>query len=240
MWRKIPVYIALYKSKGGIRIVVKTLHPPPDTRTFRTGQGLKKFKLKAVKKTTKEFIIMAKAARTKKKTDEDEILDAELEELEEELEELEDEDEDEDVELEEETDDEDEDDDEEEEPAPKKKRSKGAAPGKSRAAATGKVGTAEVAAHCGVDPRTLRMVLRKHKIAKDEESGRYEWASLKSKEVVKIKKLIDAGEAQEVKREGLEKLKAQKEKERAAAKKSGKKGKKKPEPVEDDDDEDDE
>jgi hypothetical protein len=184
---------------------------------------------------------MAKA--TKKKSQVDEITDDELEELEG-LEELEDEDEDEDETeaVEPDDDEEDDEDDEDEEPAPKKKSKKGKAKTKrpSRASQDGLVGTQEVAAHCGIDGRTLRMVLRKHKIQKDEDTGRYQWDSLKDPEVKKIKKLVDAGEAKAVKQEGLDKLKARNEAKKdakAKTKKSGKGKKKKPVFVEDDDDE---
>jgi hypothetical protein len=136
-------------------------------------------------------------------------------------------------------DDEDED-DEDEEPAPKKSKKKQKTR-QSQAAKNGKVGTAEVAEFCGIDARTLRMVLREKSIPKDEESGRYEWPSLKSKEVVKIKKLVDGGAADKIKKASLDKLKAKKEAEKAEkdakAKTSKKKGKKKKKAVVEDDDE---
>lgn len=118
----------------------------------------------------------------------------------------------------------------------KKKRSTGAAPGKSRAAANGKVGTAEIAAEGGCDARTLRMVLRKLQIEKDEETGRYEWDSMKDPTVKKILKELKGGAAERVKQEGLQRLKDQKAAKDAAKKteeagdkpaKDKKKGKKK-------------
>lgn len=112
----------------------------------------------------------------------------------------------------------------------KKSRSSGAAPGKSRAAANGKVGTAEIAAAGGCDARTLRMVLRKLEIPKDEETGRYEWDSMKDKTVVKILKELKGGAAEKVKAEGLQRLKDTKAAKDAAEKaedtKEGKKTKK--------------
>jgi hypothetical protein len=78
-------------------------------------------------------------------------------------------------------------------------------------------------------------------IPKDEESGRYEWSSLNSKEVKRIKKLVDGGAADKIKKASLDKLKAKKEAEKAdkdakaKTSKKGKKGKKKKVAVEDDD-----
>jgi hypothetical protein len=239
-----PGYVSLYKSKGGLKIVVKTLEEPPETRKFKVHGGVKKFKRVAMKKHLQEVVIVAKAAKkSKKNTDvtDDEIDELEtVDDLEEALEEDEDEvedddddeDEDDDEEDEDEDDDEDEPDDEdddeddedEEDEKPKKKKSKNK--GRRRTTA-GKVGTADVAEHCGVDSRTLRMVLRKHKIAKDDETGRYEWPSLKDPTVKKIKKLIDKGEADNIKKESLDRLKEKKAAEKDAKKKTSKSGKKK-------------
>lgn len=115
---------------------------------------------------------------------------------------------------------------------PKKKRG-GAAPGESRAAANGKVGSAEIAAAGGTDARTLRMVLRKHQIEKNPETNRYEWDSMKDPTVKKILKLLKDGEADNVKQEGLQRLKDSKAAKDAAEKTAesngnggGKKGKK--------------
>jgi hypothetical protein len=87
------------------------------------------------------------------------------------------------------------------------KKRGGALPGESRAAANGKVGTAEIAAAGGTDARTLRMVLRKHEVEKNEETGRYEWGSMKDPAVKKILKLLKDGAAEEIKTEALNKLK---------------------------------
>ncbi len=242
-------YVSLYKAKGGQTIKVKTLDVPPETRKFKVQGGIRKFKRVKCKQTKVEVILVAKSTK-KGKGKQAEVTDDELDELEtvddleEELDDLEDddeEDEDEDDDDEDEEDDEDEDDDDEdededdedddededdeEEEAPKsKKKSKQR---QSRAAANGRVGTAEVAEHCGVDARTLRMVLRKHKIEKDEESGRYEWKSLNHPTVKKVKKLIDKGEADNIKQESLQKLKDKKAAEKDAKAKTDKKGKKK-------------
>lgn len=102
----------------------------------------------------------------------------------------------------------------------------------------GKVGTREIAEAAGLEgtsgTRALRMVLRKHSVDKDPETGRYEWDSLKDPTVKKILKWIAEGEAEAVKKEGLDRLKAQQQEKREAKKtkkegkkdKSGKKGKK--------------
>lgn len=192
----------------------------------------------------------AKKPAKSKKT----VTDDELEELDglEELDELEDEDEDED-EVEDEPEDEDEDDDEDdedEEPAPKKGKKaskKPAKPRQSRAAADGMVGTQELAADLDVTPRELRMVLRKLRekdpvYAPDSETGRYQWKSLKDKQVLKIKKAIASGLHKQIRDESLQKLKDQKAAEKAASSndasaktnKKNKKGKKKAKVVEDD------
>lgn len=137
-------------------------------------------------------------------------------------------------------DDEDEDDDEEdedEEPEPPKKKSKKSKSkkskskkksGKSRAAESGKVGTQEVAAHCGIDGRVLRQVLRKHNIPKDPDTKRYEWSSLKHPEVKKIVKLIkERGEHKKVTKESLDNLKKGRKKSKSKASSKGKSTKKK-------------
>ena len=72
------------------------------------------------------------------------------------------------------------------------------------------IGTAEIAEAAGVDSRTLRMVLRKHSVAKDEETGRYEWPSLNHKQVKQILKWIKAGEADNIKQDAFNKLKERK------------------------------
>jgi hypothetical protein len=76
--------------------------------------------------------------------------------------------------------------------ADKPKRRGGAEPGKSRAAANGKIGTAEIAAKGNTDARTLRMVLRKLQVQKSPESNRYEWDDWNDKTVKKILKELDS------------------------------------------------
>jgi hypothetical protein len=242
-----PGYVALYKSKGGEKLIVRSLTPPPEVRTFKVAGGLRKFKRVKYRFHLQEVIIVAKAATKKKKNPKsNEITDDELDELEgvEDLDDLDEEEEEEEVEEDEddeeepEDEDDDEDEDEEEEEAPKSKK-KSKKPKQSQAAKNGKVGTAEVAEYCGIESRALRMVLREHEIPKDEESGRYEWPSLKSKQVQKIKKLIDSGEAKKIQQRSLDKLKERKAAEKKAKandpKAKTKKTKKKKKAVEDDD-----
>jgi hypothetical protein len=184
-------------------------------------------------------------SRTKKKADE------ELEDIEglEELEEAVDEDTDDESDDDESTDDEDEsdedesdeDDDGEEVETPKSKKKdkkkKEKKPKQSRAAKEGKIGTAEIAAKAGCDARTLRIVLRKHEIAKDEESGRYEWASFEDKTVKKIMKLLADGAADDAKKESFDKLKEKAGKKEKKGKKDKKSKKKKKDEDSDEDDE---
>lgn len=188
------------------------------------------------------------ARATKKKTKVEDIEDTELDELEglEDLDELEDlddldadveEDEDEDEDLEddededEDEDDDDDDDEEDEEPAPAPKRrgrpagktsasTKSKAPAKKTKKAVEKdfVSSSDVAEHLGVDTRTLRMVLRKHNIEKDPDSSRYQWSSLNHPTVKKIAKLIKSGEATNIRKEQLDKLKTVQAEKRAAKK----------------------
>lgn len=231
---------SVYEDRRGNRILIHSLESPPKERSFRTAGGKRKFKRIYIKATKRKVIIVARTSKARgKKAD---IIDEDLEELEglEDLEDLDEEEpEDEDDELEddededeledeadddledEEDDDFDDEDDEDEAPAPKKRKPVKAAakptkPSRSRTT-DGKVGTAEVAAAAGIDSRALRMVLRKHAIPKDEETSRYEWASLESPQVKKILKLIAAGEHKKISGEAFKKLK-----DRADAKKETK------------------
>jgi len=222
------------RPRTGDLITVKQLSKPTTkTRKFKVAGGLRNYKLIRLTSQTKEVIIVARAAKKKQNTKD--LEDDDLEELEalEELDDLEDEEDedDEDVDSDEEDDededeedeDEDEDDEEEddeddeeedEEPAPKKSKKK--TPAKSRAREDGRVGSQEVAEHFNTDARTLRMVLRKHKIAKNPDSGRYDWSSLNHPEVKKIGRLIKGGAAKEAKAEGLERVKKTAKKKRSA------------------------
>jgi hypothetical protein len=244
VWKQIRVYTVRYRSRGGIEILVKTLHRPKKERIFRTAQNPGRVKFKAVAATTelKEVILVAKtkkgSSKKKGKPKEEELTEEELSELEEldDLEDLdeeesdddesEDEDEDEpDEEEEDEDEDEDEDeeeDDEEEEDAKPKKKSK---PKKKKSRDDGKVGTAELADELGVSARDLRIVLRKEEIGKDAESGRYEWDP-DSKTVAKIRKLVKGGAVKEARDESLQKLKDRRE-EKTKVKEGGKSSKKK-------------
>lgn len=249
-WQVIKTYTTTYKA-GRTRITIRSVTKPKPTRLFRTARGLRTFKATHTKVSRKEvLIVMATKGKSRSKGKQ---VDEELQELEE-LEELDELDEEEDEEEEDEDeededdepDDEDEDeDDEEEEEAPKRSRAKSKSakakskkPAQSRAAANGKVGTQEVAEHFGIDGRTLRILLRRHDIPKDEDSGRYEWSSLKNKEVIRIGKLVKSGAAKAAKKEGLDKLKASKAAKSSTKKTVAKKGttKKRRKPVEDDED----
>jgi len=249
-----PGYVALYKSKRGDKIVVRSITKPPPVRKFKVAGGIRNFYLIKSKKHLQEVLIVARTtkkpakkapakkrgASRRKKQEDVEVTDDEIDELEsvdeldededdleeDEDEDLEEEDEDEEEDDEDEPEDEDEDDeedededDEEDEEPPKRSRK----PRQSRAAADGKVGTNEIAQKAGVDSRTLRMVLRKHKVKKDSETRRYQWSSFKHPTVVKILKWLEDGEADDVKTESLDKLKKTQEAKRA---KSGKKAKK--------------
>jgi hypothetical protein len=236
MVRKLwPGYIALYRSASGDEILIKTLDPPPEIRKFKAVGGVRKYKRVKYKQHLQEVIVVARA--TKKSAQKaNQVTDDELDELEtvddlEDLEDVEDdepEDEDDDEEDEE---DEDDDDEEEEAPRPKRKAKAKSKARASRAKQNGRVGTAEIAEASGVDSRRVRMVLRKRNVPKDEETGRYEWASLNDKTVKKILKWLEAGEADEIVKESLDNLKAKKAAKKADAKantkKAGKKNKKK-------------
>lgn len=242
-WRQLWVWITTYRLGGNKRAVdikVFSLRRPTRRRTFRTSRGPRTFVAIQCKRQQRGFIVARRNVRTRAKAktktkdeepedDDDDLEDEALEEEIKDLEDLED--------LEDVEDDEDEDD----EPVAKRKRKT-----KSRAAKEGMIGTAELAELCDIDPRSLRMVLRKfrgqHGIEIDPESGRWQWPSVNDPVVRKIKKLIDQGEATKIKSEALTKLKEQQE----SKKKDGRKKKKKKREVEEDldevelDDEDDE
>ena len=230
------------KTKPETQVIIHSVREPPGQVTLNTGHGKRKFIAKSVRTRLTKVIIVASTKGRKKAVTEDELEEIEgLEDIE-----IED---DEDIEIEDEEDveddeeePEDEDEDEDEEPAPKAKKGRAKKPAaKAKAREDGLVGTTEVAAHFGVDSRTLRMVLRKHGIEKSNDSGRYEWEGLNDKTVVRIGKLIAKGEAKAVKAESLQKLKDKKEAEKVAATKASKKTKtKKVRVVEVDEDEDDE
>lgn len=70
------------------------------------------------------------------------------------------------------------------------------------------VGTAELAEAAGVDPRTLRVLLRAE--FPREEGGRYNWSSLNHPEAKKIIRRAKEGGAKEARDASLEKLKKSK------------------------------
>lgn len=189
---------------------------------------------------------MATKNRKKAAVTADEIEEIEgLEDID--IDEEEDEEEEETIEVVQEDDDEEEpdeeDEDEDEEPAPKKSKTptKATKTKKTQSRDDGKVGTVEVAAHFGIDSRTLRMVLRKHSVPKNPDNGRYEWDSLEHKQVIKIGKLIASGEATAVKSASLDKLKEKKNQEKATKNQTKNKTKKaKVVEIEEDEDDDDE
>lgn len=233
-WKKITTYKATYRAKGKNgkvnELIVHSVRRPPTEKVFHVAAGRRKFKLAKLTIDKRTILIMAKTKTRKKPVEQEELEEIEaLEELEE-LEDEEEEDEDaEDDDSEDEEDDEDEDepedeeeedeDEEDEEPAPKRSKksaksksttkSNSKAP-KSRAAAEGKVGTQEVAAAAGIDGRALRIMLRKHGIPTDEDSGRYQWTSLNHPQVKKILQLVKQGAHKKAAQEGLDKLKAKK------------------------------
>lgn len=216
-------------------IIVQSVTKPTKYRLFKAAGGIRKYKVVEVKSKFTEVIIVAKA-KARKKSIEDEDLEAlealeelddldededeeEIDEVDEDEEEYEEDEEDED---EDEGDEEDDEDDEDEEPAPKRRNKPVAKKTPSKSAGKrgsrpddGKVGTQEVAAHFGVDGRALRIVLRKHGIEKDSDSSQYRWSSLKHPEVVKIGKLLKSGAAKAAQKEQFDNLKA-----KSAAKKS--------------------
>jgi hypothetical protein len=226
-WVHIPVWVTTYRTRKGKRrrkrvleVKIHSIRKPTSTKVLKTQGGLKTFYAIHCVKQTRGFIV-AKDTKRKKK-DEDE-LETEIEGLEElsDVDELE-------ADAEIETDDTPDD-----EAPRRKKRDKGARGRRqSRAAAEGKIGTAELADKCGVDARTLRMVLRKfrgqHGIEIDAETNRWQWPSLKDPAVKKIIDLIDRGEADRIKDDSLRRLKESQAEKKAKRKKDKeeKKGKK--------------
>ena len=159
----------------------------------------------------------------KRKTDDEDEIDALVDGLDDEL----DEDEDvEDVEEDEEEDvEEDEEEDEDPDEAPKRSRSRKSKTKKvtkTKVEKTG-VGTVEVAEAAGIEPRQLRMYLRAQGIqGGDSREGRYNWPSLQSKEVQRIIKDIKGGAVKQLNEEKLSSLKG-KSKKSTAKKSSAKK-----------------
>jgi hypothetical protein len=238
-------YRAVYRSPTGNEIVIKSLKRPPKVRSFRTAVGNRKHSLVKLQSTLREVIIVASTKNRKRAVEQDELeeseaiddLESEIEELEdledEEIEEDEGEEESEEPEDEvedEAEEDEEEEEEEEEEEAPRRAArtrkgttTKAKSTTKSRASADGMVGTSDVAEHFGIDSRSLRMLLRKNEIPVDPDSNRYQWKSLTSPQVVRIGKLISAGEHKKAQREQLDKVRAKKAAAKPAPKPAAKK-----------------
>jgi len=131
---------------------------------------------------------------------------------------------------EEDEEDEDEEDDEEEEAPPKRRSSKSKASTKKKSTGSrnrqtdGTVGVQELAEATGKDGRSIRMYLRKNSVAKNEDTGRYEWPSTKNREFLKLVKAIKAGASDRARKEQLDNLKSRKGKS-AGAKRSKSSGK---------------
>jgi hypothetical protein len=153
-------------------------------------------------------------ARRKVKSEEDEIdeLVDSLDELDEE-EEVEDEIED----VEDELEDEEEEDPDEAPKRTRKTRKKKATTKRVKVEQNG-VGTSDVAAAAGIEPRQLRMYLRAQGIEPTE--GRYNWPSLESREVKQILGAINKGAVDKLNKEKLADLKGRSKTKKTAAKKT--------------------
>ena len=114
--------------------------------------------------------------------------------------------------------------DEEEDPdeAPKKTRSRKKRTSKKAAPEKTGVGTAEVAAEAGIEPRALRMYLRSKGIAPGggDGGGRYNWPSMNSREVQTILKDINKGAVDKLNKEKIADLKSRSTRKKATAKKT--------------------
>jgi hypothetical protein len=179
-------------------------------------------------------------ARSKAKTSKKaEVVEDELEELED-LEDLEDEPVDEADEDEDEDEAEDEDEDEEDTPKAKKKSSR-----KPKKRDDGMIGSAELAEALGTSGRELRVMLRQHKVEKNE-NNRYEWDSVEDavsemgfKSIAAAKKGLAESRAQRL--DELKERVGKNKKKKASSKAGTKKSKKVVEEDEEDfEDEDDE
>jgi hypothetical protein len=138
----------------------------------------------------------------RKKSEEDEIdeIVEDLDDLEEDDEEVDDDD---DVDEEDEDDEDDDEEDPDEAPKSKSKKSK-----KSKRSG---IGTKEVAAAAGVEPRVLRGYLRTSGTQpRDEREGRYTWPSLNDPEVKRIIKAVKSGAAERENKKAVEKTKGKK------------------------------
>ena len=159
-----------------------------------------------------------------------EVVEDELEELED-LEDLEDEP----VDEVEDEDEEDEDEDEEDTPKAKKKTRK------KQARDDGMIGSSELAEALGTSGRELRVMLRQHKVEKNE-NNRYEWDSVEEAVEEMGFKTIKAAKAglAESRAKRLDELKERVGKNKKSKAAAGKKGKASKKAVVEDDEDDDE
>lgn len=148
----------------------------------------------------------------------DEIEDEEVEDDADETDDVEDDDEDAEVEDDEDEDDDDPDDEPVKAKTKKTKKAKTEKKTSKPKAEKVGIGTVEVAAEAGVEPRQLRAYLRNAEIQpRGDREGRYNWPSLKDKEVVRIIKAVRGGAVDKMNKERIDDLKG-----KTAAKKSKK------------------
>ena len=149
----------------------------------------------------------------KLKSVEDELDDLDLDDLDDIEDEVEED------EVEEDEDDELEDDDPDEAPkARRKSRTKAKAKPAAKKEKTG-VGTTELAAEAGVEPRVLRAFLRSGEFQpRDEREGRYNWPSLRDPEAREIIKAVKGGAAARENKAATAELKKAPAKKKVAAK----------------------
>jgi hypothetical protein len=197
-----------------------------DAASQKGGEPVERLTIERARRIVDDVLGRRDMPRKRKTDDEDEIdaLVDDLDELDED-EEVEEED----VEEEEEEDvveDEDEDDEDEEDEDPDeapRKRSRSKSKTKTTKAKAVGVGTVEVAEAAGIEPRQLRMFLRAEGVqAGDSREGRYHWKSLNDPEVKRIIKAIRSGAVKKLNEEKLEGLKSKKTK-KSTAKKTTKK-----------------
>lgn len=143
----------------------------------------------------------------RKKSEEDEI-----DEIVEDLDDLEEDDEDDDEDVDEDDDDEDDDEDPDEAPKSKSKKSK-----KSKRSG---IGTKELAAAAGVEPRVLRAYLRSSETQpRDEREGRYTWPSVNDSEAKAIIKAVKSGAAERANKKAVDKSKGKTSKKKSTSRK---------------------
>jgi hypothetical protein len=188
-----------------------------DNAASRRDKGVKEPLYMSVVRGVEHLLKEENMARRKAKSEEDEI-----DELVDSLDELDEEEEEdvEDVEDEDEFEEEEEEEDPDEAPKRARKSRKKASTEKVKAEQDG-VGTAEVAAAAGIEPRQLRMYLRAQGIEPVE--GRYNWPSLESKQVKQILGAINKGAVDKLNKAKLAELKGRTTKKTTAKKTTRKK-----------------